>query len=155
MNLQELKSLLLDQGDKFFRLKLPCGTPMPESFHVTEVGRVQKTFIDCGGTMRKAESCQLQAWVGEDEDHRILASTAAAILEKANALMIGEAVPVEIEYEDDVISQYAINGYESDDVSIVLQLGYKHTDCLAKEICCAPRPKKASEESCCCGPGCC
>ena len=30
--------------------KTPDGTAVPAHFHITEVGKVEKHFIDCGGT---------------------------------------------------------------------------------------------------------
>lgn len=154
MNLLNLKSLLREHANKQFRLQLPDGSPVPVSFHVTEVGHVQKTFIDCGGTLRKSVTCQLQVWVGEDADHRLEAGKAAAILDKAQAFLPDETVPVEIEYENDVISQYSLEGHQLADDSVVLLLSRKHTDCLAKELCAVPN--KANEEApCCSSAGCC
>jgi hypothetical protein len=158
MNLHAFKALLASQGGKHFRLQLPDGSPVPVSFHVTEVGHVKKTFIDCGGTLRTAESCQLQVWVGEDVDHRIEAKKAAAILEKAKSFLPDETIPVEIEYEDRVVSQYVIVGHAIKDQSVVLKLGHKHTDCLAKELCGVPVKAGSADEtatSCCSGTGCC
>lgn len=158
MKLGELKSLLREHGDKHFRLKLPDGSPVPVSFHVTEVGRVQKTFVDCGGTLRETVTCQLQVWVGQDGDHRLEARKAAAILEKARTILMDDAVPVEIEYEDKVISQYTIEGHEATAGAVVLRLAPKHTDCLAKELCGVPTlgPAGAGAAASCCGPaGCC
>jgi len=153
MNLKELKSLLKDQAGNKFQIKLPDNSPVPVFFHVTEVGRVQKTFIDCGGTLRELVTCQLQVWVGDDVDHRLEAGKAAAILEKAKSFLSDDTVPVEIEYEDEVISQYTIENHELSEGSIVLHLAHKHTDCLAKELCLAPIGDK--KESSCCAPGCC
>jgi hypothetical protein len=155
MKLNELKSLLRQERGKHFRLQLPNGSPVPVSFHVTEVARVQKNFIDCGGVTREAVTCQLQVWVGEDFNHRIEAEKAAKILEKARSILPDDAVPVEIEYEDEVISQYTIEGHESRADSVVLKLAAKHTDCLAKELCGVPTPAGAEEETACCNPGCC
>lgn len=155
MKLSEFKSLLVSEGEKHFRLQLPDGSPVPVSFHVTEVGRVRKTFIDCGGTLRELETCQLQVWVGEDVDHRIEAKKAAAILRKAEAFLPDESIPVEIEYEDKVISQYTIESWESGMDSVILKLAHKHTDCLAPELCKVP-VKLSGKPSPCCGPsGCC
>ncbi len=156
MKLHEFKALLKNEGDKHFRLQLPNGAAVPVSFHVTEVGRIQKTFIDCGGVLRNLESCQLQVWVGEDVDHRIEARKAAAILEKARAFLPDETVPVEIEYEDEVISQYTIAGHETGPDSVVLKLAHKHTECLAPELCLVPPVKTAAKaSSCCASSGCC
>jgi hypothetical protein len=156
MTLHEFKSLLHSEGDKHFRLQLPDGSPVPISFHVTEVGRVQKTFIDCGGVMRESVTCQLQVWVGEDVDHRIEAQKAASILEKAKSFLPDESVPVEIEYEDEVISQYMIEGHDTGRDAVILRLAHKHTDCLAKELCGVPSASDTAEKTKpCCAPGCC
>ncbi len=156
MNLSEFKSLLKSQAHKQFRIQLPDGSPVPVSFHVTEVGLVQKTFIDCGGTLREQASCQLQVWVGEDGDHRLEAGKALLILEKAKSFLPDESIPVEVEYEDQVISQYTIEGHDSDEDSVVLNLAHKHTDCLAKELCGVPSTgTKTGASSCCQTTGCC
>lgn len=138
MNLNELKSLLQSHSDKLFQIQLPNGTAVPVSFHVTEVGRVHKTFLDCGGTLRESVTCQLQVWVGEDYHHRIETGKMAAILEKARPYLTDESVPVEVEYEDEVISQYIIEDYDVRETAVVLILSHKHTDCLAKELCGLP-----------------
>lgn len=159
MNLLELKNLLRSHADGLFRIQLPDGQPVPVSFHVTEVGHVRKTFIDCGGTLRENAACQLQVWVGEDADHRIEAKKMAAILEKARSFLTDEAIPVEIEYEDQVISQYTIEGYRVREDAVILKLAHKHTDCLAKELCGVPaKPAETSAgktAACCSGQGCC
>lgn len=155
MKLSELKSLLRKESGKHFRLQLPNGSPVPVSFHVTEVGRVQKDFIDCGGVVRQSVACQLQVWVGEDFNHRIETEKAVKILEKAKALLPDDSVPVEVEYEDDVISQYAIEGHESRENSVILKLVPKHTDCLARELCGASPEGNPTETKACCNPGCC
>ncbi|MGL4399115.1 MAG: DUF6428 family protein [Luteolibacter sp.] len=152
MILSQLKSLLADHSDRFFRIVLPDGGAVPVSFHVTEVGHVRKTFIDCGGMLRETSACQLQIWAGEDYDHRIETGKMAAILGKAESLLPDESIPVEIEYEDRVISQYTIASHELTDVAVVLQLAHKHTECLAPEVCGLPA---IGGKSTCCGPGCC
>jgi hypothetical protein len=159
MNLSELKSLLHEHAERHFRIQLPDGAAVPVSFHVTEVGRVQKTFLDCGGTLRESLTCQLQIWVGEDYDHRIETGKMASILDKAAAYLPDGTVPVEIEYEDRVISQYTIAGHEITADAVVLQLAHKHTECLAPELCGLPslnRLPAIGGKNPCCGPaGCC
>ncbi len=135
MKLSELKSLLNEHPDRHFRIKLPDGGSVPLSFHVTEVGHVRKTFLDCGGKRRESVSCQLQVWVGEDYAHRIETGKMAAILDLAKAYLPDETVPVEIEYEDKVISQYTVAGFELTEEAVVLDLAHKHTECLAPELC--------------------
>jgi hypothetical protein len=155
MKLSELKSLLTEHSNRLFRIRLPQGGAVPVSFHVTEVGLLQKTFIDCGGTLRKTATCQLQIWVGEDNDHRIETGKMAAILYKAGAILPDDSLPVEIEYEDRVISQYTISRHELSDDAVILVLSNKHTECLAPELCGLPafnRLPAIGGKSPCCGP---
>lgn len=156
MNLSELKQLLADHSDRHFRIRLPDGAAVPVSFHVTEVGKLHKTFLDCGGTLRETTTCQLQIWVGEDYDHRIETGKMAAILNKAKSILPDDTLPVEIEYEDRVISQYTIASHEIQADAVVLVLANKHTECLAPELCGLPslnRLPAIGNKSRCCGPG--
>lgn len=156
MQLKELKSLLAENADRHFRIRLPDGDAIPQSFHVTEIGHVRKTFLDCGGTRRETETCQLQVWVGEDYDHRIETGKMAGILEKSGAVLPDDSVPVEIEYEDRVISQYTITGHEITGDAVILVLAHKHTECLAPELCGLPsinRLPALGGKSSCCAPG--
>lgn len=158
MNLSELKELLNEHSDRNFRISLPDGEAVPHSFHVTEVGRVQKTFLDCGGTPRESTTCQLQVWIGPDYDHRIETGKMAAILKKAQSYLPDESVAVEVEYEDRLISQYTIEGFELSSEAVILKLAHKHTECLAPELCGLPplSPGRLPALAPCCGPkGCC
>ena len=147
MKLNELKNLLETNRDKLFSLQLPDKNKVPVSFHITEVGQVNKTFIDCGGKVHSVQTCQLQAWVGDDFDHRIQAGKMADILKLAQAIVPNDEVDVEVEYEATTISQYPIAEYSVTHDSVILHLTTKHTDCLAKELCLLPSS---------CGPsGCC
>ena len=70
MKLKELKALLGANPNKQFLIQLPDTKQVPLSFHITEVGQINKTFIDCGGKVHSVQTCQLQVWVGDDIDHR-------------------------------------------------------------------------------------
>lgn len=158
MKLSELKSLLSRYSGLHFRLRLPDGDAVPVSFHVTEVGHVRKVFLDCGGTRREQECCLLQVWVGKDHDHRIETTKMAGILEKGSVLMPHDSLPVEIEYEDRVLSQYVVDGHDITDDAVVLTLSHKHTACLAPELCGLPADgfRLPPVPSSACGPsGCC
>jgi hypothetical protein len=157
MTLSELKSLLSTHSERHFRITLPGGDSIPLSFHVTEVGHVHKKFLDCGGTLRENHTCQLQIWVGKDYDHRIETGKMAAILEKGASVLPDGSVPVELEYEDQVISQYTISGHEVTDDAVILNLANKHTECLAPELCGLQMPEfrlaPIGGKTPCCGPG--
>lgn len=151
MKLKELKALLDDNREKQFLLLLPTRNPVPVSFHITEVGQVNKKFVDCGGAVHSVQTCQLQAWVGEDDDHRLNAGKMGDILKLARSVVPNDDIDVEIEYEDWLISQYPIVEFAVTIDAVTLQLAAKHTDCLAKDKCLAP----STQGSSCCGPSCC
>ena len=71
MNLDAFLAVLSENPAAAVHLMLPDGDFVPAHFHVTEVGRVHKDFIDCGGTVRSATTCVLQVWVADDTDHRL------------------------------------------------------------------------------------
>lgn len=125
----------------------PDGDPIEPHFHVTEVGRVQKDFVDCGGTVRRQVTCLLQTWVGEDTDHRITAGKLLKAFAHATPVLGGEDLPVELEYEACNVIQFKIVAVTREAERLVVQLGGKQTDCLAKDVCCAPA---AGATSACC-----
>ncbi|OIQ81463.1 hypothetical protein GALL_367720 [mine drainage metagenome] len=152
MILSEFKAALSAHPDSNLVFVFDDGDTIPADFHVTEVGHVVKTFVDCGGEKRVAESCQLQVWVAaNDPEHRLSAGKLASILELAREIVPSDELPVEVEYEGCVISQYQVSGAEFRDGAIRFSLVDKHTDCLAKEAC-------GLEGANCCGgsgDGCC
>jgi hypothetical protein len=132
-------------------LMLPDGDLVPGHFHVTEVGRVQKDFIDCGGTVRSATACVLQVWVAEDTAHRLDAARLAGILRLAAPVLKGTDLPVEVEYEEGRVSQFPVTAAEVTPAGLLFHLGNKHTACLAPDRC----GVDAGGPSCCSTPGCC
>ena len=68
MKLSEIKSELKKLSQIAFQL--PNGDLVPNHFHVTEVGKITKHFIDCGGTVRTEEVINFQLWEANDYDHR-------------------------------------------------------------------------------------
>jgi hypothetical protein len=131
---------------------LPDGSAIPAHAHITEVGRVEKRFIDCGGTLRSWVTTNLQTWVDEDVDHRFSPAKLARILDLAAPLFDREDPEVEIEHERGVLSQYPVEDVKTEGGRLVFQLAAKHADCLAKDVCI---PAAAEVESCCGGTGCC
>ena len=139
-------------GDKPVRFVLPDGGRIPDHAHITEVGRIDREFLDCGGKRRKTLFCCLQAWVADDTEHRLPARKLAAIIGRAlHPLGLGD-LPVEIEYEDGLISQFPVVSVAAGE-AVTVHLGTKHTDCLAKEVCLPPA--LLPPEHCAPGSGCC
>ena len=135
MNVNEVQNLLAAHPGEKMHFMLPDKSFVPAHFHITEVGRVQKDFIDCGGTVRSATTCLLQVWVAHDVDHRLETTKLAKIMEIAQPLLGSDQLPVEIEYEGEAISQYPLGGAESTPAGLLFYLGSKHTACLAPEKC--------------------
>ncbi|MFM7929662.1 MAG: DUF6428 family protein [Pirellula sp.] len=108
MELIQLLDILKNHPDRSMRIVLPTGTSIPAHFHVTEVGHIQKRFVDCGGTLRSSASCLLQIWVANDLDHRLDSTKLSKIIEKGLGLFDNQHISVEIEYEQGVLSQYPL-----------------------------------------------
>jgi hypothetical protein len=127
----------------------PDGDPIEAHFHVTEVGRVQKDFVDCGGTVRQTVTCLLQTWVGDDVDHRITAEKLLKAFDHGAAVLGAEDLPVELEYEACNVIQFKVVAVEREAERFVVRLGGKHTDCLAKELC-VPSARTGGASAGCC-----
>jgi hypothetical protein len=135
MTVGELRAVLAAHPDVRMHWMLPDRAFVPDHYHITEVGRVRKDFIDCGGTVRSTTSCLLQVWVADDTDHRLHTTKLAKIIEIAAPLLGGDELPVEVEYEEGRISQYPLAGVESTPAGLLFHLGTKHTACLAPDKC--------------------
>lgn len=135
MTVKLLLESLKANSESSLRFVLPSGEFIPDHFHVTEVGRVEKSFIDCGGTRRKAVSCLLQAWTANDVDHRLVAGKLAKILKLAESVLGAVDLPVEVEYGAEVAAQYHLSDVEVTPSELRLVLVGKQTDCLARDQC--------------------
>jgi hypothetical protein len=151
MKLDAFVTLLSENHSAALHLMLPDGSFVPAHFHVTEVGRVQKDFVDCGGTIRSSAACVLQVWVAQDVDHRLDSTKLISILKLAEPLLKSNDLPVEVEFDAGVISQYPVSAGEITPSGVLLQLGTKHTACLAMDRCGIPQLNTIS----CVTPGCC
>jgi hypothetical protein len=135
MQVEQLLNYLEANGDSPLRIALPGGENVPDHFHVTEVGRIDKNFIDCGGTQRNSTSCVLQAWTADDTHHRLVAGKLAKILRLANSVLKSTDLPVEMEYGEEIAIQYVLADIEVVDRELHLKLKAKQTDCLARDRC--------------------
>lgn len=135
MTVKDLLHALDTHPDELMHWMLPDRSFVPVHYHITEVGRMQKDFVDCGGTVRSTASCILQVWVATDLDHRLRTTKLASIIRIAARLLQSDELAVEVEYEKDVLSQYPIGGIESTPSGLLFSLGSKHTACLAPDAC--------------------
>lgn len=144
MKLSVLKKALSDHTYRNVRFMLPTGTKVPPHAHVTEVARIDKKFIDCGGTQRTETACRLQTWFQDDTDHRLTAGRLLDILEKSASFLETDDLEVDVEYEAPFIAQFPVEKIEADDEVLIIRLGIKHTACLAEDKCCPPNLNKPS-----------
>jgi hypothetical protein len=135
MNVEQFQQLLEQYPNAKLQFQLPQGGKIPAHFHVTEVGRIDKSFVDCGGTKRQTASCALQIWTADDTDHRLAASKLAGILTMAKPILKTFDLPLELEYGTDVAAMYSISHAETIFGDLTFVLAGKQTDCLAKEQC--------------------
>jgi len=158
MKLSEVKSILKSQSQIAFQL--PNGALVPRHFHVTEIGKVTKHFIDCGGTVRHQEVANFQLWNADDYDHRLHPEKLINIIELSQKVLELGDLDIEVEYQGETISKYGLEFSNEK-----FQLVSLHTDCLAREGCVVPEvenkevPKfdlmAAGGNNCTPGGGCC
>jgi len=152
MKLSALRAHLEKATELHFAL--PDGSEIPSHFHVTEVGIINRHFIDCGGTTRSSKKVNFQLWTADDTDHRLTPEGFIKIMNLSNDILQGEDLEVEIEYQLDTIGKF---GLDVQGDSFVLT--NTHTDCLAREACAIPEavglPLATSSNSCSPGSGCC
>lgn len=140
MKISDFKEALRSQPDASVRFRLPSGELAPAHAHVTEVARITKTFIDCGGTLRDDASCRLQTWVADDYDHRLTAGKLAKILDKAASFLGQEDLEMDVEHDMGFVTQFPIENVSLVGKELIIQLQGRHTACLAPELCCPPQP---------------
>ena len=134
MKLSEVKAAL--KKLKTIGFQFPNGELVPRHFHVTEVGKIAKHFIDCGGTVRNEEVVNFQLWNANDYDHRLHPEKLVNIIEVSEKLLGIEDWEVEVEYQGETIQKF---GLEFDGYNFLLTS--KQTDCLAKDKCGIPAEK--------------
>jgi hypothetical protein len=142
MKLSDFKKSLAKHPDSVVRFILPTGTKIPPHAHVTEVARIDKKFIDCGGTRRTDTMCRLQTWFSDDTDHRLTAEKLLGILEKSAPFLKSEKLEVDVEHEAPFISHFPIEKIELVGSALTVQLGVKRTACLAEDKCLPPALNK-------------
>lgn len=153
MTVEQLLKLLEANKDALLNIVLPSGEQVPEHFHVTEVGSVRKTFIDCGGAFHESFTCLIQAWIANDVEHRLNAGKLLKIFAAADGVLSNEdwvaaQLPIEIEYGTDAATQYALDNVRVAEQGLVFVLKGKKTDCLAPDKC-GIKPK-CEAQGCCC-----
>ncbi|TCC94401.1 hypothetical protein EZ428_06415 [Pedobacter frigiditerrae] len=155
MNLSEIKNIL--NTVEAVNFKLEDGTMVPEHFHVTEIGVVNKHFIDCGGVVRKENKANFQLWDANDFEHRLKPGKLLSIISLSEKVLGLEDLEIEVEYQSTTIGKYSLTFDGKDFVLVNMQ-----TACLASDACGVPAEKQKIKltqlpvaNACMPGGGCC
>lgn len=152
MKLSEIKQVLTGLNEVSFQL--PDGSFVSSHFHVTEVGIINKKFIDCGGTVREEQVVNFQLWEAHDFDHRLAPKKLSDIIGLSERVLGIQDADVEVEYQGETIGKY---GLEFNGKHFLLTT--KLTNCLAPDKCGIPAEKprirmsQLANESNGCEPG--
>lgn len=153
MKLSEIKKHL--QNLQTIGFQLPNGELVPAHFHVTEVGKITKDFIDCGGKVRSETVINFQLWEDSDYNHRLHPEKLVKIIELSENIFEFDDLEIEVEYQ----GKETIGKYNLDFDGTNFLLTTKVTACLALDACGIPKPvlKVAQAVNACCDPssGCC
>ena len=155
MKLSDIKNIL--STAEAVQFELQNGIPVPEHFHVTEIGVVTKHFIDCGGTIRNEKVANFQLWDANDFEHRLKPQKLLNIIKLSEDKLGMEDLEIEVEYQSETIGKYDL---DFDGKTFVLVS--KQTACLASDSCGIPPEKlkrnlseMTNQNSCKPGGGCC
>lgn len=154
MKLSEIKNILNDLQELHFVLE--NGEQVPQHFHVTEVGQINKRFIDCGGVMRDEKAINFQLWFSTDNDHRLEAEKLKKIIALSEEKLGLEDAEIEVEYQQATIGKFGLDFNGS-----AFVLTAKTTACLAEDACGIPQEKPKLKmadlqgSTCAPGSGCC
>ncbi|MDH6252332.1 hypothetical protein M2347_002059 [Chryseobacterium sp. H1D6B] len=157
MTLEQIKEILPTLENVEFQLE--NGTFVPEHFHVTEVGQINKKFIDCGGVIREESVVNFQLWNADDYEHRLKPGKLLSIIKLSEEKLGIENNEIEVEYQSDTIGKYDL---DFNGKTFVLKS--KTTACLAQDACGIPSEKVKrnlteitidQNNSCTPGGGCC
>lgn len=157
MKLSELENELI--GLTSITILKPNGGFVPNHFHVTEIGLLDKKYIDCGGTLRTERKIGFQLWEADDFDHRLTPEKLLSIITLSKEKLDLPDEEIEVEYQGETIGNYGL-----DFDGHYFHLRSTVTDCLAPDKCGVPVKKKVSlrdlsasstNSGCTPGSGCC
>lgn len=153
MNLAEFRAALEANPDSALEFSFAGRGPLDAHFHVTEIGRVTKDFVDCGGVRRSEVRCVLQTLVAADYDHRLDSTKFAKIVALADKLDLPDDAPVEVEHQERSVSTDVLDAIERDGDKLTLHFRPKQTACLAEDACNIAGLQTLPLADSCCGEG--
>lgn len=154
MNINQLKENLQSLQEIHFAMS--DGSDVPAHVHLTELGKITKNYIDCGGTHRAEEYVTFQLWYADDTAHRLTPSKILHILELGAPLRLNTDAEIRVEYQ--TAQSLAVFGLSFQKGKFILEA--LQTNCLAPDACGIPTPKPKRKladlnKGCQPGSGCC
>lgn len=116
--------------------------PVPQHFHITEVGMKSKAFIDCGGVSRREDKVYLQIWVADDIEHRLEPKKLIGIIEKFSFRPTDLELELEMEYQ----MKQTVGVFGLSFTNGMFSLESLQTDCLAKGFCLPPMKSESENK---------
>lgn len=131
----------------------PSGLNVPSHFHITEIGKTSKKFIDCGGTERETSDTTFQIWVADDVDHSLTVGKLLDIIE-AGKNLVDLREQIIFEYDNShTIGLYGVGLIQRLEHFLNIFLVQKRANCLAPDKC-GVKPEQMPK-TCCGNTGCC
>lgn len=148
MKLSELKSTL--QKSNLVNFSVKNGHDIPAHFHVTELGKVTRSSIDCGGKLHEDTSLILQLWVAADLQHRLTSEKFLKIIDHSERSLSLPDEQILVEYQGNTLESYSLDFSQGDFVLSPLK-----TECKAMDSCSPIGKEKLAntslKTSSCCG----
>lgn len=153
MTLYELKNQLKSLDQVHFQYE--NGERLAAHFHLTELGRIDKHFIDCGGQLRNQTQLSLQLWHANDLEHRLSPEKFNHIIQLSEEKLKLPNAEILVEVQGRTIESYGLDF--ADDAFVLRKL---YTACLATDQCGVPAAKPkiqlaslGQSAATCCTPG--
>ena len=129
MKISEFRNII--QSLKSIVFELPEGEKVPSHFHITEIGIIRKTYIDCGGNLRVDNLINMQLWYSNDVNHKIEPAKVLKIIERSDKLLKLQDEEIQIEYQQDTVCKFNLEFGGGNTFKLIKTF----TDCLDKESC--------------------
>jgi hypothetical protein len=150
MTLAEFREALAGANDDIVTFCFPDGSYVPRHCHLTELGVVRRTSIDCGGVTHNRIHIVFQVWYATDVDHLLTARKMLSILDRSAGLLSTAELPIEVEYGQTAAASYRMLAASRYDGEVRVMLEGRPTECLAPDKCgitgCGPTCCPASPE---------
>jgi Family of unknown function (DUF6428) len=155
MKVSEFKNHLQNHSE--IRIQLPSGELLPNHYHITEMGIINKKYTDCGNTFREENYFTFQLWHSTDTWHQLKAEKVLKIISGIEKqLQSMDDLEIIIEYQnEDTIGKFGLEYNQNQ-----FQLTATKTTCLAQDNCGIPsekirNPLKQLTSSCAPNTNCC